>query len=75
MRGPYVTEEEWRKQVTDVTRAASHGVWVATQTKRTLGEAARAFGYTARTLTGDAFETAFEWARDQMEFEDQLGGL
>lgn len=47
--------------------AASRGVYVAlVQPKKHLGDAARAFDYRARTFEGDAFETAFEWARENM---------
>lgn len=45
--------------------AASRGVYVAvTQPDVHLGDAARSFRYASRTLEGDAFETAFEWARE-----------
>ncbi len=50
--------------------AASRGAYVAcVQPGKTLEQAARAFGYTARTFEGDAFETAFEWARENIDRE------
>jgi hypothetical protein len=50
-----------------VTLAASRGVWSAiTKPELHLGDAARSFGYVARTFEGDAFETAFEWARENV---------
>jgi hypothetical protein len=52
----------------DIILAASRGVYVAlTEPTKHLGEAARAFGYAARTAKGDAFETAFEWARENAQ--------
>lgn len=53
--------------------AASRGAYVAVvQPKKHLGDAAKAFGYQARTLEGDAFETAFEWARQNLEDDLRL---
>jgi hypothetical protein len=47
--------------------AASRGALTgATRLDQHLGDAARAFGYRARTPEGDAFETAFEWAREDV---------
>ena len=44
--------------------AASRGVYAAVRRpEEHLGDAARRLGYQSRTLGGDAFETAFEWAR------------
>jgi hypothetical protein len=46
--------------------AASRGVFVALKAPAvSLGDAARQFRYEPRTFEGDAFETAFEWARDE----------
>lgn len=48
--------------------AATRGAFVAaTQPAKSLGDAARAFGYRERTFEGDAFETAHEWASQQLE--------
>lgn len=47
--------------------AASRAVFVAvTQPERRLGDAGRMFNYRPRTMEGDAFETAFEWAREEV---------
>lgn len=47
--------------------AASRGSYVAcVHPDRTLEQAARAFGYLPRTLEGDAFETAFDWAHENL---------
>lgn len=55
--------------------AASRGAYVAVvQPTKHLGDAARAFGYEARTLECDAFETAFEWARENIETARVLRG-
>lgn len=45
--------------------AASRGVFVALRTTWPLGLAAKSFGYRERSFEGDAFETAFEWAREE----------
>lgn len=59
----------------DIVLAASRGAFVAVvQPSKSLGDAARAFGYEARTITGDVFETAFEWARQNMESDALLRG-
>lgn len=48
-----------------VTLAASRGAYAAAVwPDQNLGDAARALHYRARTLEGDAFETAFLWARE-----------
>lgn len=57
-----------KERIDRLTLAASRGAFVAaTQPDAHLGEAARSFGYVARSFEGDAFETAFEWAREQLE--------
>lgn len=59
----------------DVVLAASRGVYSAAVTHPTahLGEAAREFVYQARTATGDAFETAHEWARENEQARRDMG--
>jgi hypothetical protein len=53
--------------------AASRGAYVAVvQPTKTLEHAARAFGYEARTFEGDAFETAFLWAWENVEKTKRL---
>lgn len=53
--------------------AASRGAYVAVvQPTKHLGDAARTFGYEARTFEGDAFETAFEWARENVRLDRDL---
>lgn len=47
--------------------AASQGVLDALLTDKHLGDAARDRGLESRTLKGDAYETAFEWARQELE--------
>lgn len=39
----------------------------ATDPSADLGAAARRYGYRARTAEGDAFELAFEWAREERD--------
>lgn len=64
---------EFDDRLRRVVLAASRGSYVAViQPKKHLSDAARAFGYQARTLEGDAFETAFEWARQNLENEARL---
>lgn len=66
---------EFDDRLRRVVLAASRGAYVAVvQPGKHLGDAARAFGYAARTLEGDAFETAFEWARQNLEDEQRLRG-
>ncbi len=59
----------------DVVLAASRGVYSAAVTHPTahLGDAAREFGYQARTATGDAFEAAHEWARGNEQARRDMG--
>jgi hypothetical protein len=53
--------------------AASRGAYVAVvQPTKHLADAARAFGYEARTFEGDAFETAFAWARENVDADRRL---
>lgn len=48
--------------------AASRGAFVAcVQPLKSLPQAARPFNYQPRTFEGDAFETAFLWARENIE--------
>lgn len=49
---------------TRLVLAASRGVWEALKNSDHLGVAAARYGYHPRTFEGDAFETAFEWARE-----------
>lgn len=64
---------EAKGRAMDLILAASRGAYVAVvQPTKHLGDAARAFGYEARTATGDAFETAFEWARENMRMDEDL---
>ncbi len=48
-----------------VMLAACWGVIDALKTQRHLGDAARLRGLASRTLKGDTYETAFEWAREE----------
>ena len=48
-----------------VMLAACWGVLDALMYGQHLGDAARGRGLKSRTLRGDAYETAFEWARDE----------
>lgn len=60
----------------DLVLAASRGAFVACgQPKKTIADAARAFGYEARTITGDAFETAFEWAHQNIDADETAFGM
>ena len=45
--------------------ATSRGVFEAMARDEHLADAAARYGITARTRDGDAFETAFLWARDE----------
>lgn len=61
-----MTEEEFRKFTNQIVLAASRGV-LAVVRQENLGEVARGYGYSARTHTGDAFETAFLWAQEELK--------
>lgn len=56
--------EEQRVREARLVLAASRGVFAALTRNEPLGVAAARYNYAARTLEGDAFETAFNWARD-----------
>lgn len=56
-----MTEEQIRA---GVVLAASRGVLSAFVSEESLGEAAKGYRLAPRTPEGDAFETAFEWARE-----------
>jgi hypothetical protein len=58
----FFTEKERENMV---ILAASRGVYEALTTNSHLGEAVQKYRYQARTFEGDAFETAFEWAREE----------
>lgn len=49
----------------DVMLASCWGCMDALHSDKHLGDAARARGLESRTLKGDAYETAFEWARQE----------
>jgi len=58
--------EDWTTDRSNkLVLAAARGVWLAIKTDRHLGDAARVYGYESRTYEGDAFETAFLWAREK----------
>jgi len=58
--------EDWvRKRLLEVQLASAQGVWEALKTDDHLGDAARRLGVKPRTVRGDAFEHAFEWARER----------
>ncbi len=50
--------------------ASSQGVLDALLTDKHLGDLARSRGLVARTLKGDAYETAFEWARQERSWHE-----
>lgn len=50
--------------------AASRGVFDAVYSTRDLGAACARYGYAARTFEGDAFETAFLWAKEECDHGD-----
>jgi hypothetical protein len=52
--------------------AASRAVFIAlTVPALPLADAAKRFGYQARTPAGDAFENAFLWAHEEVEFAER----
>lgn len=64
-----VSAEKQKTREDRLVLAASRGAFVAIRTTWPLGMAASSFGYSPRTFEGDAFETAFEWAREEIRGE------
>lgn len=76
---PTLTPEEYLEEINnsdnkfnldrmkDAQFAAAWGVWCALMTSKHLGDAARELGFKSRTVKGDAFEHAFEWAREMQK--------
>jgi hypothetical protein len=58
--------ERLHEQRARTNLAAARGADTANVPDADLGTAGRGFGYRARTAEGDAFETAFEWARENV---------
>jgi hypothetical protein len=59
--------EEQKDRENRLVLAASLGVLEALTTDLHLGDAIRKYRYAARTFEGDAFETAFLWAREEKQ--------
>lgn len=58
-----------RSEITDLILASTRGAYMALTSEASVGDAARAFCYTPRTLLCDAFEAAFHFARMQHDGE------
>jgi hypothetical protein len=61
----HVVHVDVRQRDDRLVLAASRGVWEALKNREDLGASAARYGYVARTFEGDAFETAFSWAREE----------
>jgi hypothetical protein len=60
-----IDAEAWRQRHNRAVLAACRGTRDGLITNDHLGEAVRKYNYAARTLEGDTYETAFEWAREE----------
>jgi hypothetical protein len=65
-----IKQDIWRDQVNKITLAACRGTRDGLVTDDHLGEAVKKYRYAARTLEGDTYETAFEWARQERRDRD-----
>lgn len=73
VRSVALPEESAREREIRLILAASRGVFVAlTVPALPLGDACRRYNYGARTFEGDAFETAFLWAHEEVATREAI---